>query len=484
MALWGVTPSDIINGMIRRAAAATNPEGAAMLKVMREQGLASAKMESNIGAEGSALENLARRLDGESDMNWLHRTVDGLLRFREYGTGLDRGALVNPVAKVASNVLHRGSGYIFEARSALADLQREGLYFHYLSEGMTPARAAGEANNVLMDMRLAPAITRPVGHFWSFFRWTAMAAPRSILTVLRRPASSSFYQRLGSFSDIPTDDDGQNDARRILARDGGYVNTGIDERNGTRVYLDGRNTDIENTSPQLLDFTDTKVGAACLPWLAQMFVGAGWGIDRSGKGVYSAVLNGQTGNFQQAYAVDPKRTLGIAAKYIWNLFQPSYAPGTPRAVNLANSILETSKLPQDGSHDIALARLLMETPWGQAGLRYMQQGEAGIVMGQPLTGNWGSPYSAAPASMARSALNFLVPLRGVNANPSVQGDAQQQLSVGQLALNTWTAAKTKEIDAMRAGSAPTAKIQAAVERATFELNQKRARLMFLYDVTR
>ena len=43
---------------------------------------------------------------------------------------------------------------------------------------------------------------------------------------------------------------------------------------------------------------------------------------------------------------------------------------------------------------------------------------------------------------------------------------------------------TKEIDAMRAGGAPAAKIQAAVERATQELNQKRARLMFLYDVTK
>lgn len=454
-----------------------------MLQAMRESGIHSAKLESNLNRDATILEQLATRLADESDMTHAQRVVDGLLRFREYATGVDRGALVNPAAKVAADVSHLGGAYLFQFRSAMSDLQREGLYFHYLSEGKTPAQAAAAANTVLMDMRLAPAYAKVVSRYWPFFRWVAMSGPRSIVTILRKPAIAMGYQRTASLSDTATED-GKNDVRRILSRDAGYINLGVDERGGSRVYVNPRNWDPTNTIPQLFDWSGTKVGAVGLPWYVTLVTGLQWGVDRNGRPVYSEALDGKPGGFGEAFANDPRATITAAAKYAYSVFRPSYAPGSSRAQQWVASVLETAKLPEDGSKDITIAQTLTNSDWGRSFLLYMQQGEVGLARGVPLTGNRKSPYSDAPASLAVSSANFLVPLVSVNANLHKQGEAQRQVSVDLLNLQNWLSGETKRLQGMKAAGATSAEIRAEQARIRLEYRKRQAKAGALIKMTR
>lgn len=483
MIVWGVTPDQIINGIIQRAAASASTEGRAALKAMRDSGIASAKLESNLGRDVNQLRQLAIRLDTDTDMTRMQRVIDGVLRFREYGTGVNRGALSHPAAKVAADVTHLGSAYLFQIRSAMSDLQRESLYFHYLSEGQKPAEAARSANTVLMDMRLAPAYAKVTSRFWAFFRWTAMSGPRSIVAVMRHPGMTYALEQTPRLSDIPNED-GKNDVRRILARDPGYVNLGLTERSGARVYLDPRAWDSENTIPQLLDWSGTKLGAVSPPWFVNWITSVGWGIDRTGQPVYKDALDGAAGTFADAMAVDPKSALVTAAKTTFNVFRPSFAPGSARAQALAASIIETAQLPDDGSRDITIAKTLMGTEWGRATIRYMQQGEPGIIAGLPMTGNRQSPYSLPPASMARSALNFVVPIRAVNADQNVQGDAQAKVMTTKLQFTNWLSGERKRLAQMEAAGATQDQLDEETTRIEEEAMRRGARLEWLDEITR
>lgn len=475
MSLWGVTPDAVIEGIIRRFTA--SPED---LAVMRKSGIQSAKLESNLGSEREALTRLAQRLEGDTDMTRMERIVDGVLRFRERGTGIAPQAMTG-AAGVAADVAHLGSGYLFQARSMLSDLQRESLYFHRLQLGDQPAQAARYANDVLMDMRLVPAYARVVRKVWPFFNWIAMSAPRSVITVLRKPSLNAAYQRLGAASDN-SDAPGEN-TRRTLARDGGYINLGIDERGGARLYLDPRNWDPTNTIPQLLDWSGTKVGAVGLPWYANLLVSLQWGQDRFGRNIYDTVLDGGTGGFTEAYRVDRKATLVIAAKTIHQQFNPSYAPGSPRAQAFVRSILATAELPQDGSRDVSLAHFLTSSPQGRAYLLFMQSGTFAAV-DRDLQGVRDSPYTDAAPSVLRAATNFLLPLRAVNPDQTQQGTALQAVSVEKLRFQAWLAGERKRLAVLEAGGATSDRIQEEEDRINREAERRGAKLDFLDTITR
>ncbi|KQR22859.1 hypothetical protein [Deinococcus sp. Leaf326] len=475
MAMWGVTPDAMVEGIIRRATA--SPE---QLKVMRESGIQSAKLESNIGANREALTRLASRIDGDTDMSRMERVVDGVLRFRERGTGLNPQAMTG-AAGVAADVAHLGSGYLFQFRSMVSDLQRESLYFHRIALGDNPKAAAAYTNNVMLDMRLVPAYARVVRRYWPFFNWIAMSGPRSIVTVLRKPGIAAAYHRVAPASDNPNDP--ADNTRRLLARDGGYINLGADERSGARLYLDPRNWDPTNTLPQLLDWSGTKVGAVGLPWYANLAVTLQWGQDRFGRNIYDSVLNGGKGGFVEAYALDPRRTMMIAAQTFHQQFNPSYAPGSSRAQAFVRSVLAAAQLPNDGSKDITLAKTLADTPQGRAYLLYMQNGSF-AALDRELKGTRESEYSEAPPSMARTALNYLLPIRAVNADQRVQGTALQALSVGQLSYQNWLAGQKKEYEQMEAGGASPAELRAKEGRIEQEAERRIQKLDYLDRVTR
>lgn len=475
MALWGVTPDAVIEGVIRRLTA--SPED---LAIMRKSGIQSAKLEANLGSEREALTRLAQRLEGDTDMSRLERVVDTVLRFRERGTGINPEAMTG-AAGAAADVAHLGSGYLFQARSILSDLQRESLYFHRLQLGDSPAQAARYANDVLMDMRLVPAYARVVRKVWPFFNWIAMSAPRSVVTVLRKPSLNAAYQRLGAASD--NSDDPREATRRTLARDGGYINLGINERGGARLYLDPRNWDPTNTIPQLLDWSGTKIGAVGLPWYANLLVSLQWGQDRFGRNIYDTVLDGGTGGFTEAYRVDRKATLVIAAKTIHQQFNPSYAPGSPRAQAFVRSILATADLPQDGSRDIALAHFLTSTPQGRAYLLFMQSGTFAAV-DRDLQGVRESAYSDAAPSVARAATGFLLPLRAVNPDQTQQGTALQAVSVEKLRFQAWLTGERKRLAMLEAGGATPERIRQEEDRINREAERRGAKVDFLDTITR
>lgn len=474
MALWGVTPDAVIEGLIRRATA--TPE---QLQIMRASGIQGTTLESSVNADRMELTRLAARLDGDTDLTRTQRVVDTILRFRERGTGLDRTAMTG-LSGAAADVAHLGSGYVFRARSALSDLQREALYFHRLQLGDTPKQAAAFTNQTMMDMRLVPAYARVVGKVWPFFNWIAMSGPRSVITVLKKPAINSAYQRFASQTDSGSPED---QARRVLARDGGWFNLGVDERNGTRIYLDPRSWDPTATIPQLLDFSGTKIGVVSLPWWFTLMNGLQNGTDRFGGNIYSTVLDGQRGGWAEAYRIDKRGASLAAARHIYQQFAPTYAPGTSRARAFVSSILETAKLPQDGSKDIAIAHSLAGTPQGRAFLLYMQNGNLAVV-DQELIGNRESPYSEAPPSVARAAGSLLLPLRGVNADQNVQGTALSQLSVGLLNLQSFKAGEIKKLAQLEAGGASPAELRVAEARAEREYTKRAARLETLDRATR
>ncbi|GHF65207.1 hypothetical protein HNQ07_004709 [Deinococcus metalli] len=475
MGMWGVTPDAVIEGIIRRATA--SPEA---LDTMRKSGIQSAKLESNLGASREELTRLAARLDGDTDLTRTQRIIDKVLRFRERGTGLDRTAMTG-VAGVAADFAHFGSGYFFQLRSALSDLQREALYFHRLQLGDTPGRAAQYANEVMLDMRLVPAYARVVRRYWPFFNWIAMSGPRSIVTILRKPGIAAAYHRIAQGSDNPND---RRDAtRRVLARDGGYINLGLDERSGARLYLDPRNWDPTNTIPQLLDWSGTKIGAASPPYYVNLLVTLQWGQDRFGRNIYADVLDGGTGGFTEAYANNPKGALIIAGKTLLQEFAPTYAPGSPRAQAFVRSVLATAKLPDDGSKDISLARMLAGTPQGRAYLTLMQNGSFALIE-RDLTGTRDSPYTDAAPSMARAAANYLVPIRAVDADQYRQGTAQQTVSVAKLRFDTWLASEKKKLALLEAGGASQERIQLEERRIDHEAEVKGAQLDYLDTITR
>ncbi|WP_412030199.1 hypothetical protein [Deinococcus yunweiensis] len=475
MVMWGVSPDAVIEGVIRRATA--SPEA---LATMRKSGIQSAKLESNLGASREALTRLAARLDGDTDLSRMQRFIDGVLRFRERGTGLDRTAMTG-AAGVAADVAHLGSGYLFQLRSALSDLQREALYFHRLQLSDTPEQAARYANDVMLDMRLVPAYARVVRKVWPFFNWIAMSGPRSIVSVLRKPGIAAAYHRLPQGSDNPNDP--HDHTRRVLARDGGYINLGFDERGGARLYLDPRNWDPTNTIPQLLDWSGTKVGAVSLPWYANLLVTLQWGQDRFGRNIYTDLLEGGTGGFTEAYANNPKGALIVAGRTLLQQFNPSYAPGSPRAQAFVRSVLATAQLPEDGSRDIALARMLAGTPQGRAYLTLMQNGSFALIQ-RDLSGTRDSPYTDAAPSMARAAANYLVPIRAVDADQYRQGTALQTVSVEKLRFQTWLAGEKKKLALLEAGGASQERIQQEEQRIDHEAEVKGARLDYLDTITR
>lgn len=475
MVMWGVTPDAFIEGVIRRATASP-----AELNAMRASGIQSAKLESNLGSDMDTLTRLAQRLDGDTDLSRTERVIDAVLRFRERGTGLNPQAMTG-AAGVAADVAHLGSGYLFQFRSLLSDLQREALYFHRTALGDTPAQAAKYANEVMLDMRLVPAYAKVVRKFWPFFNWIAMSGPRSIVTVLRKPGISAAYHRLGSASSDRSDP--QENARRQLARDGGYVNMGMDERDGTRLYLDPRNWDPTNTIPQLMDWSGTKVGAVGLPWYANLVVTLQWGQDRFGRNIYDPILNGSNGGFTEAYKADPSKTLKAAATAVYQQFNPSYAPGSPRAQAFVRSVLATAKLPEDGSKDITIAKSLAGTPQGRAFLVYMQNGNLAAI-DHTLLGTRESEYTTAAPSMFRSLSNFLFPVRGVQGNQRQQGDALQKLAVGKLQFQSWLAQQKKTLEQMEAAGASKAEITAKENEIEREASKKAGQLDYLDMVTR
>lgn len=475
MVMWGVTPDAFIEGVIRRATASP-----AELNAMRASGIQSAKLESNLGSDMDTLTRLAQRLDGDTDLSRTERVIDAVLRFRERGTGLNPQAMTG-VAGVAADVAHLGSGYLFQFRSRLSDLQREALYFHRTALGDTSAQAAKYANTVMLDMRLVPAYARVVRKFWPFFNWIAMSGPRSIVTVLRKPGISAAYHRLGPASSDRSDP--RENARRQLARDGGYVNMGVDERNGARLYLDPRNWDPTNTIPQLMDWSGTKVGAVGLPWYANLVVTLQWGQDRFGRNIYDPILNGSNGGFTEAYKADPSKTLKAAATAVYQQFNPSYAPGSPRAQAFVRSVLATAKLPEDGSKDITIARSLAGTPQGRAFLVYMQNGNLAAI-DHTLLGTRESEYTTAAPSMFRSLSNFLFPVRGVQGDQRQQGDALQKLAVGKLQFQSWLAQQKKTLEQMEAAGASKAEITAKENEIEREASKKAGQLDYLDMVTR
>jgi hypothetical protein len=421
----------------------------------------------------------ARKLDGDSDLNRLQRVLDTYMRWTERGVGLDPTAMTG-AAGVASDVAHYGSGYMFRLRSRMSDWQRESLYFHRLQLGDTSKEAAAFTNTVMMDMRLAPAYARVVGKFWPFFNWIAMSGPRSIITVLRKPSINAASQRVAGASD---DDSVEDAARRVLSRDRGWLNLNWDERNQTRVYLDPRSWDPTNTYPQLIDFRGTKIGVVSPPWWATLALGLQNGNDRFGGNIYAEVLDGQRGGFNEAARIDRKGAWKAAAKFIYTQFTPTYAPGSTRAKAFVASVIETSKLPQDGSRDIAIAHTLMSGEPGRAYLSYMQSGLIAFV-DPHLIGNRGSEYSDATASMARTAGSFLLPFRGVNADQNVQGTAAQALNVGKLNLQNFLSGERKRLAQLEAGGASPEVIKKAEDRAQLEFDKRASRLDTLDTVTR
>lgn len=476
MGLWGVTPDAVIEGMIRRASA--TPE---QIAAMRGSGIQSAKLEANLGSDIESIRRAAQRLEGDTDLSRMERVLDSFLRFRERGTGIDRTAMTG-AAGVAADAAHLGSGYAFQLRSKLSDIQRESLYFHRIAVGDTPTQAAKFANDTLMDMRLVPAYAKVIGKYVPFFNWIAMSGPRSIVTVLRRPAVNSAFQRIGPLGDRLTED-GKNEARRLLARDRGYWNLGATERDGTRVYIDPRSWDPTNTIPQLLDWRGTQIGPFGLPWYANLVVAIGWGEDRYGTNVYNKILNGAQGGFREAYALNPAATLKTAAQTLAAQFSPSYAPGSSRAKAFVNSVIETAKLDEDGSRDIAIARTLTGTAAGRAFLLYMQKGNFAAI-DQDLAGQRESPYVNGAPSVARAVGSFILPLRGVNADQNVQGDALRTLSVGQLELQNWVAAQRKRLQELESGGATPERLREVEDSIQQEYDRKLAKLDLIDQMTR
>ena len=479
MVMYGVTPDEILNGMIQRAIA---KPGA--LDAMRESGgIASAKLESNLGVDGAQLQALARKLAGDTDLTRMQRVVDSVLRYNEFGTGVDRAALSNPAARVASDVTHFGSAKLFQVRSAMSDLQRESLYFHYLSTGMTPKAAGAAANEVLLDMRLAPAYARVVSKWWPFFRWIAMSGPRSIVNVLRKPSITYAWNRSVSLSDTATED-GRNDARRTLTRPTGmlfgtagneWLNVGAQERDGSRVYLNATNWSPNNTIPQLLDLSGTKLGVVTLPDFITIPQAIITGTDRNGQPVYRQALDGKPGGFSVAEANDPGTATREAAMYLLQQFQPSYAPGSTRARQWADSVVQTAKLPADGSKDISIAQTIMAVPGGRAMLNYLQHGPAAWGM-MGLDGNRGSKYSSPPSSLAVSSLKYLLPLQTVQVDQHQQGTAAAALNIGLLDIQNWKGGEVKRLQQMQAGGASPQVMQAERQQAARELQRRQQRL--------
>ena len=137
-----------------------------------------------------------------------------------------------------------------------------------------------------------------------------------------------------------------------------------------------------------------------------------------------------------------------------------------------------------GGLGLTIAKTIMGNEWGQGFLRYLQQGAVGVTAGVALQGNRGSPYSGATPSVARAALAFAFPLRGVNADGSVQGDALKTMMVKKLELTNFISQGRKRLQSMAANPGTTpAQLAAETEQFTLGANRKAAELQFLYDLT-